>query len=302
MAVAVSPDMRNRLSLFMAMGLLYSNMAFASGDATDLCTISDQELSSAIHQNDKKGVFGGGSVMADLFKQNQVVIIGDVHGETDIRAIDAVQTEFSATSAEKLCFAVEFPYRDDHNIEVTLSLIKDMSTYAFEVFYPPMQQARKHGLRVISVDHPDRFIQDITDLDVRNTAMADNVRRILNDGTCDRVLFMVGKGHMGKINASGLSIQDRMKGLKVATIDLKMGKGEGFTDWMSKREDLCDAAKFKAQDFHIFSNAQLSANPEYFDLDEIADADFFELRVKDFDYTLMTPYRGIQPKLSMDSN
>ncbi len=187
-------------------------------------------------------------------KDSNVVIAGEMHLYTDLKArLELIKT-FRKMKGSKACVAFELPKKQEGTEAFLAGLKKgaiknrdqdaslDQDREDFLGYYAPMVKlAKSIGMTSISVDHPDNFDRSIS-LGERNISMADNISISLVGKSCSAVLLFVGKAHEAKSVLPTIRISDLLKrrGLQPVSINIQM-TGENWSPPATRTWDTCSS-------------------------------------------------------------
>lgn len=244
-------------------------------------------------------------------ENSKVVVVGEIHFYTELNPrLDTIK-QFNALAYGKKCVAYEWAVQDYDFIEFLdriskfISSLKDGSfqksnpsvtdknvdnllasfQQVYDYYWPMAELTQKLGMKAVMIDHKDHNFNSSKTMDERNVAMAENINVLISNGSCDSVLFFVGKAHLAKNTDSTTRVQDliRSHNLNAITVNLQM-TNEGLPV-QARSWSICPISQaLKLKDYAFFKNSELEQNYTLFPY-MLND----QTTWKDFDFTLLSP-------------
>lgn len=242
---------------------------------------------------------------------SKITVVGEIHFYTELNPRLEIIRQFNALKPGKKCVAYEWAAQEYDFIEFLnrfnklISALKDgsfkksnpnlteknvedllaSSQQVYEYYSPMAELTQKLGMKAVMVDHKDHNFNSSKTMDERNGAMAENLNALISNGSCESILYFVGKAHLAKNTDSTTRIQDliRERNLKVTTVNLQMTNENlplAVRSW-----SICPMSHtLKLKDYAYFKNSDLEQNYTlfpYMQNDRTA--------WKDFDFSLLSP-------------
>jgi len=236
-------------------------------------------------------------------KKSHVIIAGETHLYTDLKARTAMIKLIKDLKGPKSCVAFELPNRPE-GVVTFMSKLKKIAAQSqkgndveaaiaqkdFLTYYDPMiNYATSIKLKVSAVDHSQNFEADIPN-NIRNQTMAINIARKIQNRECDSVLLFVGKAHEAKPDKESSSISELLKsrGLVSTSVNLQMAY-EYATPMDLRTWNLCDGPldrfEKKIQKEVVFDRSEIPEHIRIAPQSEI-------IRFSDFDFTWLIPFQN----------
>lgn len=242
---------------------------------------------------------------------SKVVVAGEIHFYTELKSrLDTIK-QFNALAYGKKCIAYEWAVQDYDFIEflnrisILISSLKDGSfqksnpsvtnnnvdkllasfQQVYDYYWPMAELTQKLGMKAVMVDHKDHSFSSSKTMDERNVAMAENINALFSNGSCDSLLFFVGKAHLAKNTDSTTRVQDLIKSHNLNAITVNLQMTNESLPVQIRSWSICPISQsLKLKDYAFFKNTELEQNYTLFPYMQNE-----QITWKDFDFTLLSP-------------
>lgn len=204
-----------------------------------------------------------------VVSNKDVVLLGDEHTATApanlLRVIDAITQ--SIATPRRLCLFMEFP----KSLPLTefKRLLKPGSDIPTDELFRQYNEAivdgaEARGLDVHLVDHENNREEDVP-LNQRDEAIAKNISGLLNEGTCDRGILLIGKAHITPDEPGRKLVAQQLNELSrtSVTVNIQNADEKLENDQLKSWNGLCSSAREPLPSPLVFSNYDLKSIPLY---------------------------------------